>query len=105
MPAHLGCAAIKVHQFALTPVICTKDYTHGDLKLRRGALYCRPAVGKPRSVTPENPEQMRDVLDIAIQIGIRRFFEQARGAGIPTGGPAPAAPNDTELFRKQRGGL
>lgn len=105
VPVHLGCAAIRVQQFAGTPVICTKDYTHGDLKLRRGALYCRPAGGKPRSVTPENPEQMQEVLDIAIEIGIRRFFEPARAADIVTGGPAPAASNDAELFRKQRGEL
>ena len=104
VPNGLSCAILRVRQFIETPVICTKTIPSGcEPRLRRGVLYCRPSGGKPRSVQPEDPEQLRDVLVLAIQVGINRFVEQAYRSGAlnPTG--LITRQPDLDLFTSQRG--
>jgi hypothetical protein len=54
--------------------------------------------------TPEIPseEEMRELLELAIDKGVRRFVTRAQKAGLfPSIQSAPASQNDEELFRKQ----
>src|SRR5207245_1234584 len=79
----LRCAIVRVQQFSATPVICAKNEKYDDdLRLRRGAMYCRPAGGPPRSVEPEDPQQASDVISLAIQIGINKWVEQTFPTGL-----------------------
>jgi len=104
-PQGAKCAILRIRQFIEVPVICTKAFASGDFKLRRGVLYCRPAGGKPRSVPPEDAEQLRDVLGLAIQAGINKFIEQAYRSGALRRPADVETQSDEDLFRKQRGDL
>ena len=95
---------IRVHEFEDIPILCAKDY-HGPGKgppvLRRGACYVR-ASHKPETSEIPSEEEMRELLELAIDKGVRKFVTRAQKAGLfPPISGAPAPPSDEALFEKQ----
>lgn len=62
---------ITVEGFREVPVICKASY--GNI-LADGAIYIRPQSGRPRSEILSNYADMRELLDIAIERGVRKFW-------------------------------
>lgn len=74
--------AIIVHEFEEVPVLCRRNYNHGGKTiLRDGALYVR-GRGKPESTEVPSQTEMRELLDTAIDKGIRRFLARAGRVGL-----------------------
>jgi predicted HTH transcriptional regulator len=90
---------IHVEEFEDFPVICKRDFP--DV-LRSGACYVRPRR-KPETVEIPTHTDMRDLLELAAEKGVRRFIKQAHGAGL--GLTAETISSDAELFDKQLGDL
>lgn len=86
---------LTVHEFEDIPVLCKKDYP--DV-LRAGACYVRPRR-KPETVEIPSQADMRDLLDLAVEKGVRTFVARARAAGLSLSGQLP--PTDVDLFDKQ----
>ena len=97
---------IRVHEFEDIPILCQKDLqTAGrgkrDLILRRGACYVR-SRHKPETSEIPSEEEMRELLELAIDKGVRKFVTRAQKAGLfPPVQGLPAAPADEVLFEKQ----
>ncbi|MBU8868583.1 RNA-binding domain-containing protein [Paenarthrobacter aromaticivorans] len=84
---------VEVGEFSEIPSLCVKEYP-GILVL--GQLYTR-SLRKPESSIYHTHNEMREVLDLATQKGLRRFRETAAGAGIAWAGN----PSDREKFQVQ----
>jgi len=95
---------IEVEEFADVPVVCKRTLQEGkQLLLRDGAVYVR-SNRKPESREVANYDEMRELIDIAIDKGVRRFVARARVAGLDVAGAPP--PEDGEsAFRAERGDL
>jgi predicted HTH transcriptional regulator len=95
---------IRVHQFDDIPILCAKDYNEPGRPapvLRRGACYVR-ARHKPETSEIPSEEEMRELLELAIDIGVRKFVTRAQQAGLfPTTLSMPARPSDEALFQRQ----
>ncbi len=97
---------IQVHEFADIPILCRKDYqsntgTKPTLILRRGACYVR-SRHKPETSEIPSEEEMRELLELAVDKGVEKFVARARKAGLFPGGQAvPASPDDKERFKEQ----
>jgi predicted HTH transcriptional regulator len=89
---------IQVHEFADVPHLCAKGY---DRVLRKGALYVRPRT-VPETSEVADSVGMRDVLDLAIEKGVREFVQTAVRAGLPLG-KTPGLDNE-ERYREEREG-
>ena len=100
---------LRVQEFDESPTLCSKDFQQrlagrNEVILRRGACYVR---SRSKAETSEIPSQdeMRELLDLAIDKGVRRFLTRAHDVGLstqPTGAPSPS---DAERFEQQLGGL
>ena len=69
---------ILIHEFDEIPVICKRD---GPSNLRKGAIYTRPYRMPENSEVPTQTE-LREILDIAVEKGIRKYFERQLRLGI-----------------------
>lgn len=106
----LSFVIIGVDEFELVPIICKRDDPDAARKarlgekpaLRKGSLYIR-GHGKPASREVASYEEMRALIDLATEKGVRRFVDQARAAGLGFIGPQP--PSDAERFDQQQGDL
>jgi hypothetical protein len=123
-------AVIEVREFDEFPIICTRDVkTAADQILRDGATYVRNLI--PPSVPIADHSQMRELLDLAIEKGVRRFLRTAGRAGltmteeqvqnvvqlavattlaniggiVPVPAPQPSQPDDAAEFDQQREGF
>jgi predicted HTH transcriptional regulator len=93
---------ITVREFDETPVFCRanrQSSTSKDMILREGALYVR-GRRKPETVEIRTSQEMRDLLDLGVTKGLRRYMEQSNAAGIIVGVPAQAK-GSAALFRSQ----
>jgi predicted HTH transcriptional regulator len=94
---------IRVRQFDDIPVLCAKDYNEpGKVSpvLRRGACYVR-ARHKPETSEIPSEEEMRELLELAIDKGVRKFVTRAKNAGLfPTTPGITPPPTDEALFEK-----
>jgi predicted HTH transcriptional regulator len=77
---------IKVHEFADIPILCRKDFHPTGVRgaapvLRRGACYVR-SRHKPETSEIPSEEEMRELLELAIDKGVRKFVERAQKAGL-----------------------
>jgi len=94
---------LEIHVFEQLPILCKKDYPG---VLRRGACYVR-SRRKPETTEIPTQEDMRDLLDLAIEKGLRKYVTLAYRAGvglvpIPTvTAPLPATTIDQELYDKE----
>jgi hypothetical protein len=97
-------AVLEVHEFSDVPTICKKRYHrnhqsgHLDVVLREGACYIR-SRHKPETVEVSSLEHMRELLDLAIEKGVRKFVTQAQKAGMHLSGESDV--RDQELFDQQ----
>jgi hypothetical protein len=87
-------AAFRVHEFADLPHLCAKGY---DDVLREGALYVRSRK-LPETVEVASSVAMRDILDLAIEKGVRRFVQTATRAGLELRG----GPTDDDQYEAER---
>ena len=93
--------ALRIEEFADVPVLCKRSY--GDV-LRDGACYVR-ARRKPETSEIPTQADMRDLLELAIEKGVRRFLAQAQRSGLietPTDIPRDT---DDQRFDEQLGEL
>lgn len=74
-----------VKEFPDIPIVCKKNYSNNDGReiLRKGACYVR-SRRKPETTEIPSQEDMRDLLDLAIEKGVRKYVIQSQKAGITT---------------------
>lgn len=90
---------ILVDEFDEIPVICKRDGASG---LRKGAFYTR-TYRIPESAEVPSQTELREILDMAIEKGVRKYLE--RQARIGVGFTSPTIVSDDEKFAAQRGDL
>jgi len=86
---------IKIEEFESLPILCDKGYEN---ILRKGACYVRRSGHIETSEIPTQAE-MRALLDLAIEKGVRRFVQKAHRAGI--GVSVGNNITDEDKFKKQ----
>jgi predicted HTH transcriptional regulator len=87
---------IDVNEFAEEPVICKNNH---NKELIRGAVYVRPLTGRPRTTRVMSAEEMRPLLDLAVEKKMRRFNNTLASVGyVPQ-------PGSATLYAKQLGSL
>jgi hypothetical protein len=93
---------LTIHEFDDIPVICSRDAnTQGDVILRRGALYVR-GHGKPETSEVASQTQMREVLDLAVDKGVRTFMARVYRANVlPQVAWAPPHAADEDQFQAE----
>jgi predicted HTH transcriptional regulator len=94
---------IEVAEFERVPVLCDKAYDEpgGKQILKKGALYVRPK-GIPSTTEIASHAELRDLLDLAIEKGVRDFLATAARAGIDI--EELRQRGDQALFDAQRSG-
>jgi predicted HTH transcriptional regulator len=96
---------IHVQEFEDIPILCQRDFhANGkrDLILRRGACYVRSRHKPETSEIPSEEEEMRELLELAIDKGVRKFVPRAQKAGLfPSVPGAAIPPSDEALFERQ----
>lgn len=97
---------ITVHEFNDIPTLCGKDYHDPREKkvapiLRQGACYVRSRHSPGTSEIPSE-EEMRELLVLAIEKGVRQFVEVATRAGFKLPNQATAGDKDEGRFVQQR---
>lgn len=90
---------ILVSEFNEIPVICKRD---GASNLRKGAFYTR-TYRIPESAEVPSQTELREILEMAIDKGIRKYLE--RQSRIGSGFPIPVLASDDDKFVAQRGDL
>jgi len=84
---------IQINEFEEIPVICKKD----GYDLVRGKVYTR-SRRKPESIEVPSQSEMREILEVAIDKGIRRFFSRLTSIGIEFGAQRD---KDRKLFDEE----
>ena len=92
---------LEVDEFVDIPVLCKRSY---DDVLSDGACYVRPRR-KPETSDIPTQADMRDLLDLAIEKGVRQFLERAQRVGLFIAPPADPIEADRERFDEQLGDL
>lgn len=87
---------LTVDEFEEMPVLCKKEFQG---VLRDGACYVR-RKGRIESSEVPNGAEMRDLIELATEKGVRRFLRTASRAGLQLGTTAP--PNDEERYKRER---
>jgi predicted HTH transcriptional regulator len=94
-------AVLTVHEFEITPVLCADQVlaAGGAEILRRGACYVR-SNRMPATTEIADHAHLRELLDLAVEKGVREFLRRARAAGLQAN--AAALITDAERFAAQR---
>ena len=92
---------IQVEEFGDVPVLCKRAY---DDVLRDGACYVRPRR-KPETTEIPTYADMRDLLDLATEKGVRRLLAHAQRAGLAVPPDVVTTATDQERFDQQLGDL
>jgi hypothetical protein len=90
---------IDVSEFDELPVICKKAANDENNKviLQAGGVYIR-SYQKPESCLVQSQTEMREMMDIAIERGIRRFLARAEQTGVSL----RVQPTHSEQFDQER---
>ena len=91
----------QVDEFDDIPVLCKRSY--GNV-LREGACYVRTRR-KPETTEIPSQADMRDLLDLAVEKGVRSFLSQAHRAGLISQSIVTPQATDQERFDEQLGDL
>ena len=86
---------LRVAEFEEIPVLCKQGY---QKVLRKGACYVRTRRMPETSEIPSQTE-MRELLELAVDKGVRKFIKRARATDLLTSGPVP--PTDQGRFEEQ----
>ena len=70
---------VQIHEFEEIPVICKRDGS--TTNLRRGKIYIRPRR-KPESIEIPSQSETRELLEAAVDKGIRKFFARVEKSGV-----------------------
>jgi hypothetical protein len=99
---------LQVHEYSDIPAICKQEYKDNSnpnipvaqrtIVLRKGACYIRRRY-KAETVEISSAEDMRALLDLAIEKGVSRFVTLALRAGLNLA--SDNQPSDQELFEHQ----
>ena len=92
---------LQVDEFLDVPVLCKKAY--GDVL--RGGACCVRTRRKPETSEIPTQAHMRDLLDLAIEKGVRRFLAQAQRVGLAVLPTVTPQATDQERFDEQLGEL
>ena len=84
---------VAIREFEQVPVICKKTY---DRTLREGALYVR-SHRMPETVEVPGYPEMRELIDLATDKGVRAFVSTATRAGVTLRRESGASLFDAEL--------
>lgn len=91
---------IRVEGFHEVPVICRKSY---DNILVEGSVYVRSLTGRPSSVRISRYVDMQELLDLAVERGVRRYLQKQ--ARLSAEVSQASILSDRELFERQLGDL
>ena len=92
---------IRVYEFDEIPILCNKDETmEGRSVLRKGACYVR-SKRKPETREIPTQEDMRALLDLATEKGIRKWITQTQRVGFDISRGKPSSPTDEEHYDRQ----
>ncbi len=72
-------AVFKVFAFEEVPVLCKKPFPN---VLRKGAIYTRSKTGKPETIEVPSHVEMREIVNTAVEKGIRLLLEKTKRVGI-----------------------
>jgi predicted HTH transcriptional regulator len=86
---------LQVLEFTDMPIVCRRDGGRPNDNLREGALYVRPTGGKARTEEVRSADDMREVLDLAVDKRVKEFLERTRRLGLES--PQPRKSFDEEL--------
>lgn len=89
---------IQVREFEQVPVICKRDGLRG---LCRGVIFTRPRR-KHESVKVPGQAEMREIIERAVDKGIRHLYARLETAGLAV---SPAEEIHERRFDEQLGGL
>lgn len=92
---------LEVAEFPDIPVLCKRAF---DGVLREGACYVRTRR-KPETTEIPAQAEMRDLLDLAIEKGVRQFLERAARVGLSVPQNIEPVASDQERFDEQVGDL
>lgn len=84
---------LQIAEFDDVPVLCKKAC---DPVLRRGACYVRTRR-MPETTEVASQTEFRELLDLAIEKGVRRFVSKAHGAGLVL----PTSPAEDRRFDEE----
>src|SRR5208337_4521346 len=95
---------VRVHEFADIPILCQRDFQvpgKRELILRSGACYVRSGH-KPETSEIPSLQEMRELLELAVDKGVEKFVRRAQRAGLfPTIQPLPMPADIEGLFKNQ----
>jgi hypothetical protein len=89
---------LEVAEFDHAPHVCKREYSG---TLQDGQTYVRPR-GQPRSVPVPSSIEMRELLDLAVDKGVREFIRRASVAGLPPGTVTSQEDLDRAAYEKER---
>lgn len=89
---------IQVIEFERIPIICKRSY--GNI-IHSGKVYVR-SKGKPESTPVPSNAEMREIVDIAIDKGVKEFIQRMQRVGIMVPTPSAITQDDEEDFARQR---
>jgi predicted HTH transcriptional regulator len=94
-------AILHVQEFEEVPVLCARAGrdANGNDVLQSGACYVRPSH-MPATTNVAEQSQLRELLDLAIEKGVRKFLRRAQAAGLAIEAAVPQT--DDQLFDAQR---
>ena len=90
-----------MREFYEIPVLCKRAF---DDVLRDGACYVRTSRKPETSELPTQTE-MRELLDLATEKGVRKYLERAQRMGIISLPTVSAQVSDEERFNRELGAL
>ena len=100
----MDIVVLHVLEFGEIPVLCKKQFTvNGHQELKEGGCYVR-SRRKPETSEVSTQEDMRELLDLATEKGIRKWIGQGQRAGFFLSA-SPTTPTDLEQFESQLGSL
>lgn len=91
----------QVKEFEELPVLCKKD---GMENLRRGALFIR-SRRKPETVQVPSQTEMREILELAIDKGVKKQLEHLGSLGLLSREQISPEEASRRALQEQRGGL
>jgi len=90
---------VQVREFEEFPIVCKKSGT----EIRKGAFYIRP-LGKPETREVHEANELREVLNIAVEKNTRKLLTQFKKVGVDFS-DTRARESDSDKYDKELGGL